>query len=85
MNREDIDFGSVDNIEPAQQFDLVEDRTGDVEYPVKVAKFRSVHHLAVFVSSNFGADATESTRGCVVCSDVFIACVCVLLQLYLLD
>lgn len=46
-------------MEPIQEFDLVEDYSGVVEYQVKLAKFKSVHHLTIFLPSNFGADSTE--------------------------
>jgi hypothetical protein len=56
INRPDIDFGNVDSIEPAQEFDVVEDRKGVLEYQVKLAKFRNLHCLALHISANCGAD-----------------------------
>ena len=42
-----------------QEFDLVRDEQGVVEYNPKVVTFSSVHHLSLHIPSNFGADETK--------------------------
>ncbi|XP_061597324.1 PITH domain-containing protein 1 [Cololabis saira] len=45
--------------EPEQAFRLNRDPTAELEYPTKVARFSSVHHLSIHISKNFGADSTR--------------------------
>ena len=56
VNRDDIDFDSVESTTPTQEWELVERAPdGDVvEYPTKMAKFSGVRSLAIFLPSNFG-------------------------------
>ena len=42
-----------------QEFDLVRDEQGVVEYNPKVVTFSSVHHLSLHIPSNLGADETK--------------------------
>jgi len=37
VNRDDLDFGAVEGMEPVQRWDLVENLNGTMEYPVKYA------------------------------------------------
>ena len=34
-NRDDVDFSSADDLDPLQQFDLVEDPSGEINYTTK--------------------------------------------------
>ena len=42
-----------------QEFELVQDNDGTIEYATKVVTFSSVHHLSLHFPSNFGEDVTE--------------------------
>ena len=45
-----------------QEFDLVRDEHGKVEYNTKVVTFSSVHHLSLHFPSNFGGDDSDETK-----------------------
>jgi len=45
-----------------QEFDLVRDEQGNVEYNTKVVTFSSVHHLSLHFPSNFGGDDSDETK-----------------------
>ncbi|XP_078536934.1 PITH domain-containing protein 1 [Lissotriton helveticus] len=45
--------------EADQEFSLNKDVTGELEYPTKIARFSSVHHLSIHISKNFGAEQTK--------------------------
>lgn len=45
INRDDLDFGTVRDMEPVQAFDLLDNQAGEVEYPVRAAKFNGVHSI----------------------------------------
>ncbi|KAK2722431.1 PITH domain-containing protein GA19395-like [Artemia franciscana] len=57
-NREQMTFDDVQS-KADQEFELVEDQSGMLEYPVKVVTFTSVHHLSIHFPSNYGAETTE--------------------------
>ncbi|KAJ8681149.1 hypothetical protein QAD02_016936 [Eretmocerus hayati] len=57
-NREGMTFDQAES-EPDQKFELVVDQNGVHEYPVKVAKFSSMHHLSLHFTGNHGADRTR--------------------------
>jgi hypothetical protein len=61
INREDIDFDSVEEQEPTQQWNLVNDTPAGIapEYPTKVSKFTNVRNLTLFFPGNFGSDSTR--------------------------
>ncbi|XP_043275282.1 PITH domain-containing protein GA19395 isoform X2 [Venturia canescens] len=42
-----------------QEFELADDQIGVVEYPIKVVKFSSVHHLTIYFSGNAANDRTR--------------------------
>eukprot|EP00890_Picochlorum_soloecismus_P003370 jgi/Picsp_1/4033/NSC_01545-R1_protein len=58
-NRDDLDFSVVRDMDPVQEWDLMENENGTIEYPVKVSKFNGVHSLDLHFPSNYGADTTE--------------------------
>ncbi|KAK5660764.1 hypothetical protein OQA88_12130 [Cercophora sp. LCS_1] len=61
INREDIDFGSAEDAEGTQVFEL--SRTSEVqELPVRRAKFSAVRRLALFFPDNFGDGDEDVTR-----------------------
>lgn len=45
INRDDLDFGTVQDLEPVQAFDLLDNQAGEVEYPVRAVKFNGVHSI----------------------------------------
>ena len=59
INREDLDFSTAGDLTPLQEWDLVENVNGSMEYPVNVAKFNGVHSIDMYFPMNFGAGATE--------------------------
>ena len=59
INRDDLDFSTVADLAPVQEWDLLENLNGTMEYPTQVAKFNGVHSIDLYFPSNFGADATE--------------------------
>ncbi|CAI2380939.1 unnamed protein product [Moneuplotes crassus] len=55
-----VDFSILEDNEPAQEIDLIEDNSeGRVDYPVKLTKFQSVGTLTIGIDQNYGADNTE--------------------------
>jgi hypothetical protein len=60
INRDDIDFDSVDSITPIQEFDLVRECPSDFlpEYQTKLTKFQNVRNVTLYFDENFGADTT---------------------------
>ncbi|KAK9837603.1 hypothetical protein WJX74_001224 [Apatococcus lobatus] len=59
LNREDLDFGVVADMQPTQKWDLQENGNGQLEYPTNAAKFNGVHSIDLHIPNNFGADQTE--------------------------
>ena len=48
-NREDIDFSNADDVKAEQEFELVEDVNGTIDYSVKQVKFNNVTSLTMYV------------------------------------
>ncbi|KAH7622446.1 putative PITH domain-containing protein 1 [Nannochloris sp. 'desiccata'] len=61
INRDDLDFSTVTELAPVQEWDLLENFNGQMEYPTQVAKFNGVHSIDLYFPANFGAAATEIT------------------------
>ncbi|EGF83993.1 hypothetical protein BATDEDRAFT_85497 [Batrachochytrium dendrobatidis JAM81] len=61
INREDIDFGSVESTGCQQEWELVETIPRGVipEYPTRMTKFANVRNLTLFIPSNFGSESTK--------------------------
>jgi len=57
-NREGMTFDEAGS-EPEQKFELVIDQYGVHEYPIKVTKFSSMHHLTLHFTGNRGAERTR--------------------------
>ncbi len=61
QNRDGIDFGAAEELEPTQELELA--RTSEVqELPVKRARFGRVTRLALFFPDNFGHGDEDVTR-----------------------
>lgn len=58
-NRDDLDFGTANDLPPVQRWDLAENLRGDIELPCNVAKFSGVHSLDLHFPSNYGADTSR--------------------------
>ncbi|RMZ56541.1 hypothetical protein APUTEX25_001388 [Auxenochlorella protothecoides] len=60
VNREDLDFGMVADLQPIQEWDLVDNTAGVVDYPTQASKFNGVHSLTLhFPETLGGGDATQ--------------------------
>eukprot|EP00879_Flechtneria_rotunda_P025864 GHRR01027518.1.p1 GENE.GHRR01027518.1~~GHRR01027518.1.p1 ORF type:complete len:110 (+),score=25.96 GHRR01027518.1:1068-1397(+) len=60
INRDDLDFTTIANMMPVQEWDLQEvNITGLLEYPTQVAKFNGVYSLDLHFPSTFGSDQAE--------------------------
>ena len=46
-------------LEPDQEFECVRDPTGIMEYPLKIVRFSSVHHLTIHIPKNYGSETTK--------------------------
>ncbi|KAJ1988114.1 hypothetical protein GGI25_001656 [Coemansia spiralis] len=57
-NRDDLDFDSVGDARPTQEWALVDQAREPVEYPVRAAKFGAVRSLLLHFPASFGADQT---------------------------
>eukprot|EP00892_Ulva_mutabilis_P007535 jgi/Ulvmu1/5153/UM021_0170.1 len=59
INREDLDFATVEDLQPVQEFTLNHDPSGILEYTVNASRFNGVHALDIHIPENLGADHTE--------------------------
>jgi hypothetical protein len=59
VNRNDVDFSSAADMDPAQAFDLAYDPLGEVEYPVRINRFQNAASLLLFFTN---ADAPDDTH-----------------------
>ncbi|KAJ2538588.1 hypothetical protein EV175_006450, partial [Coemansia sp. RSA 1933] len=60
-NRDDLDFDTVGQCTPTQEWDLVDQAVEPVEYSVRVAKFSNVRSLTLYFPTNFGTDDAETS------------------------
>ncbi|SOV81244.1 thioredoxin, putative [Plasmodium sp. gorilla clade G3] len=58
-NREDIDFGNINDFKCVQEFELSQDFHGSIEYPLKVTSLFNVSYLTLYFYENYGADTTK--------------------------
>lgn len=54
-----IDFDDAENTNPHFNISLLEGETGAVEYPLRVAAFRSVHSLSLYVGDSVGGNQSR--------------------------
>lgn len=62
LNRDDIDFTTVESFQENQEWDLIQFLARDMvpEYPTKLTKgFTNVRSLTIYIPSNFGEDVTK--------------------------
>jgi len=53
MNFDDV------NIEADQEFEIMRDMNGTLEYTIKIVKFSSLYHLTIHIPKNFGSETTK--------------------------
>lgn len=58
-NRENLDFSVLEEYEPTQIIEGIENPLGLIEYPLKISKFSSVATLGIGIYDNHGASQTE--------------------------
>ena len=56
LNRDDIDFSNVEDIPAVQEWDLIEDRDGVLEYQTKYQKFQGVSNITLHFPEALGAN-----------------------------
>ncbi|KAH8742101.1 hypothetical protein FG386_003428 [Cryptosporidium ryanae] len=59
INNENIDFSTVDELEPAQSLDLIEDFCGAFEYNLRANKFKNVSYIVLYFPSSINSDQTK--------------------------
>eukprot|EP00931_Biecheleriopsis_adriatica_P060794 TRINITY_DN36518_c0_g1_i1.p1 TRINITY_DN36518_c0_g1~~TRINITY_DN36518_c0_g1_i1.p1 ORF type:complete len:206 (+),score=48.22 TRINITY_DN36518_c0_g1_i1:58-675(+) len=59
INREDLDFTSIEDVEATQEVELVEDFHGAIQFPVRAAKFVTVTQLVMYFPESLGGDRTR--------------------------
>ena len=59
MNREDIDFTNANDVPAVQEWDLVEDTNGVMEYQTRYTKFQSVATITMYFPDSFSGDSTK--------------------------
>ncbi|XP_021749791.1 PITH domain-containing protein 1-like [Chenopodium quinoa] len=59
INREGIDFSDAQSMQAVQEWDLVENLQGVLEYQTRYSKFQSVGNLTLHFPDNFGADTSQ--------------------------
>ncbi|XP_028796114.1 PITH domain-containing protein 1 [Neltuma alba] len=59
INREGIDFSDAQSMQVVQEWDLVENTQGVLEYQTRYSKFQSVANITLHFPGNFGGDTTE--------------------------
>ncbi|KAK4388765.1 PITH domain-containing protein 1 [Sesamum angolense] len=59
INRDGIDFSDAQNMQPVQEWDLVENLQGVLEYQTRYSRFQSVGNITLHFPDNFGGDTTQ--------------------------
>ncbi|XP_078428147.1 PITH domain protein (DUF1000) isoform X2 [Wolffia australiana] len=59
INRDGIDFSDAQTMQPVQEWDLVENIQGMLEYETRYSRFQGVGSLTLHFPDNFGADTTQ--------------------------
>ncbi|XP_047342170.1 PITH domain-containing protein 1 [Impatiens glandulifera] len=59
INREGIDFSDAQTMQPVQEWDLVENFQGILEYQTRYSKFQSVASLTLHFPESFGSDKSQ--------------------------
>ncbi|MBA0694046.1 hypothetical protein Goari_004379, partial [Gossypium aridum] len=59
INREGIDFSDAQSMQPVQEWELVENLQGVLEYQTRYSKFQSVANITLHFPESFGGDTTQ--------------------------
>ncbi|EEF45809.1 expressed protein, putative [Ricinus communis] len=59
INRDSIDFSDAQSMQPVQEWDLVENLQGVLEYQTRFAKFQSVSSITLHFPDSFGGDTSR--------------------------
>ncbi|GAV69897.1 PITH domain-containing protein [Cephalotus follicularis] len=59
INRDGIDFSDAQSMQAIQEWDLVENLQGVLEYQTRYSKFQSVASITLHIPDNFGGDTTQ--------------------------
>ncbi|KAK7245612.1 hypothetical protein RIF29_40459 [Crotalaria pallida] len=59
INRDGIDFSDAQSMQAIQEWDLVENNQGVLEYQTRYSKFQSVANITLHFPDNFGGDITK--------------------------
>jgi len=59
VNRDNIDFSILEEFEPTQTIEAIENPNGEFDYPLKITKFSNVACLGIGIEDNHGAGQTE--------------------------
>uniref|UniRef100_A0A7N0TJB0 PITH domain-containing protein n=1 Tax=Kalanchoe fedtschenkoi TaxID=63787 RepID=A0A7N0TJB0_KALFE len=59
INRDGIDFSDAQSMQPVQEWDLVENLQGVLEYQTRFSKFQSVGNLTLHFPDNYGGDTSQ--------------------------
>ncbi|KAK2661334.1 hypothetical protein Ddye_007867 [Dipteronia dyeriana] len=59
INREGIDFSDAEGTQAIQEWELVENLQGVLEYQTRYSKFQSVANITLHFPENFGGDTTQ--------------------------
>ncbi|OVA08488.1 PITH domain [Macleaya cordata] len=59
INRDGIDFSDAQSMQPVQEWDLVENLQGVLEYQTRYSRFQSVGSLTLHFPENFDAETTQ--------------------------
>eukprot|EP00268_Persea_americana_P068089 TRINITY_DN9439_c0_g1_i1.p1 TRINITY_DN9439_c0_g1~~TRINITY_DN9439_c0_g1_i1.p1 ORF type:complete len:110 (-),score=25.05 TRINITY_DN9439_c0_g1_i1:566-895(-) len=59
INRDGIDFADAQSMQPIQEWDLVENLQGVLEYQTRYSRFQGVGSLTLHFPENFGAESSQ--------------------------
>ncbi|XP_042498230.1 PITH domain-containing protein 1 isoform X2 [Macadamia integrifolia] len=59
LNRDGIDFSDAQSMQPVQEWDLVENFQGLLEFQTRYSRFQGVGNLTLHFPENFGAETTQ--------------------------
>lgn len=59
INRDGIDFSDAQSMQAVQEWELVENFQGVLEFQTRYSKFQSVGNITLHFPENFGADTTK--------------------------
>mmetsp|Transcript_17303 Transcript_17303/g.55558 ORF Transcript_17303/g.55558 Transcript_17303/m.55558 type:complete len:232 (+) Transcript_17303:3-698(+) len=58
LNKDNLDFGMVEDLPPVQSWELVENLDGEVEYPTRYSRFQNVNAITLHFPDSFNEDTS---------------------------